>query len=592
MPDTRYLKQRRGDRRSGARWYVRVAVPLDLQEALGTRIIERSLDTSDFNVAKTRRYGELTKIFESFERARGRRITSSDIEHEAQRHSRERLEQLQKAPGNTFEMATDALGNDIGLYGEMALAILREEFEQEDWSGSVIQEADRIAKQYGVTPTQTHSEELCRALQLAEIEALSRVLSIHNGTVPDPITVLNARAVDPITAVVRERPLLAPKQGKAMRVSEAADAYFADRNRQRRSALTGQTTNQSRATLRMLSEFTRDAPLDAIKRTDVAAFLSALANMNPSYGKRSSAKKMKFDELRKKYPAPAGRGLGDKTLNRHAAVIAGLFDWAITTGKFDGTNPAKGHHRSDGEHEADHEGARRPFSTDELAKLLGGALFTPSFVERAKPTRHTVETTLAWLIPIALYSGMRLDEICGLRTSDATEEEGVQYFDLRSHEGRRLKTAAARRRVPVHSELLQIGFETYLAHVRSQGHEYLFPALKPGGPDGKRSWYVSKRFTTYRRTVGVGTAGTVFHCFRKNAATALERARVPENEAVQILGHKKMTMSYGLYSGGLDLAGLARVVAALTYPGLDLSRLHKPKSKIGGRRAIAQAGAL
>jgi hypothetical protein len=83
MPDTRYLKQRRGDRRSGSRWYVRVAVPLDLQEALGTRIIERSLETSDFNVAKTRRYGELTKIFESFERARGHRITSSDIEHEA-----------------------------------------------------------------------------------------------------------------------------------------------------------------------------------------------------------------------------------------------------------------------------------------------------------------------------------------------------------------------------------------------------------------------------------------------------------------------------------------------------------------------------
>jgi integrase len=127
--------------------------------------------------------------------------------------------------------------------------------------------------------------------------------------------------------------------------------------------------------------------------------------------------------------------------------------------------------------------------------------------------------------------------------------------------------------VPVHSQLLRFGFGDYLAHVRRQGLEYLFPALKPGGPDKKHSWYISKRFTEYRRSVGVKGADTVFHCFRKNAATALERARVLENEAVQILGHKKMTMSYGLYSDGLELPALAQVVEAIKYPGLVLTPL-------------------
>ena len=75
--------------------------------------------------------------------------------------------------------------------------------------------------------------------------------------------------------------------------------------------------------------------------------------------------------------------------------------------------------------------------------------------------------------------------------------------------------------------------------------------------------------------MGVNSSRTVFHCFRKNAATALERARIPENEAVQILGHKKMTVSYGLYSGGLDFAGLKQVVEAIKYPGLDLSYLRQ-----------------
>ena len=586
LADNAYLKRRCGKQRSGFRWYVRVPVPSDIQEIVRKKTIERALDTSDIKEARRLKLPVLAEIFDGFERARGHFITSADIEHEAQRHLRERLDQIATKSDDTFTMLTDAHGNDIELAGDSVLAILREELEQEDWSASAIQETDEVAKKYGTTLTQAQHDELCRALQLAEIEALSRALAVHGGAVPEPASVLNSRAVDPLTAVVQARPLLAPRQGKGIRVSEATKEYLADRNRRRGSAWTGQTINQARATLRMFAEFTRDAPLNSIRRKDVADFLASLARMSPSYGKRSSAKKLTFDELLKKYPTSDGHGLGDKTINRHGAVIANMFDWALASGKIEGTNPATGHRRSAGDGEVNSERARRSFTTGELSKLLNGSLFNFTFVERTKPAQHTVETTLAWLIPIALYSGMRLDEICGLRTADVMEDEGVQYFDLRSHEGRRLKTTAARRRVPIHSELLKIGFGVYLAHVSGQGHEYLFPALKPGGPDGKRSWYVSKRFTTYRRAVGVGTAGTVFHCFRKNAATALERARVPENEAVQILGHKKMTMSYGLYSGGLDLPGLARVVEAISYQGLDLARLRPPKEPKSNNIAV------
>jgi hypothetical protein len=58
-------------------------------------------------------------------------------------------------------------------------------------------------------------------------------------------------------------------------------------------------------------------------------------------------------------------------------------------------------------------------------------------------------------------------------------------------------------------------------------------------------------------------------------ATALERARVPENEAVQLPGHEKMSMSYSVYSLGLDLRGLQDVVERVRYTGLDLLHLHQ-----------------
>jgi integrase len=576
LADTAYLKRRRGKDRSGYRWYVRIGVPRDLQGVIRKQTIERALNTSDFKEAQRLRHAALAEIYADFDRARRGAISSADIEHEAQRYLRERLGSLRDKPGDAFEVIADDEGISVGLEGQSVLWILQDALANEDWPDSVQQEAALIARRYGVSLSDTQRSELSRALLLAEIEALSRPLAIHRGAIPEPLAVLNAHAVDPLTAKVPPPTRLAPKQGSAIRVDEAAAAYIADRNRERRGAWTGQTLNQFQTTLRFFGEFTRNAPLDAITRKDVASFLTTIGQLDPNYGRRNAAKKLSLQLLLKKHTAPDQEGLSNRTLNRHGGVVAGLFDWAIRTGKLDGTNPARGHHRSEVDGDTDHDGKRRSFAIDELSALLAGPLFAVPLNERVTPSRHSIETALMWLIPLALFSGMRLDEMCGLRVQDMRREEGLLYFDLRSHEHRRLKTSAARRRVPVHSMLSQIGFESYLARVNNETHEYLFPALKGGGPDEKRSWYVSKRFTTYRRAVGVRASETVFHCFRKNAATALERARVPENEAVQILGHKKMTMSYGLYSGGLDLMGLQRVVEAISYPGLVLQHLYAP----------------
>ncbi len=65
--------------------------------------------------------------------------------------------------------------------------------------------------------------------------------------------------------------------------------------------------------------------------------------------------------------------------------------------------------------------------------------------------------------------------------------------------------------------------------------------------------------------------------------TALERARVPESEAVQIIGHEKMSMSYTVYSLGLELKALHENVEKIVYDGLDLSHLEAPR--IRGQQA-------
>ena len=148
---------------------------------------------------------------------------------------------------------------------------------------------------------------------------------------------------------------------------------------------------------------------------------------------------------------------------------------------------------------------------------------------------------------------MRLNEICSIEIRDIKEAEGVRYFDVPKG-----KTESSVRVVPVHHALAPLIDD--LAPER--GH--LFPLLKPATIDGKRGAQIGKVLgRRFKRIEG----GSTFHGFRKNVAEAFERARVPETEAAQILGHKKAGMTYGVYSPrGLTIAQKRDLIHLLSLP--------------------------
>jgi hypothetical protein len=107
----------------------------------------------------------------------------------------------------------------------------------------------------------------------------------------------------------------------------------------------------------------------------------------------------------------------------------------------------------------------------------------------------------------------------------------------------------------------------YLRHVEKDPSGRLFPGLKRGGRDRKFNHYFTQRVGEHFTRLGITRDRVVFHSLRKNVGTALERARVAESEAVQILGHEKMSMSYSVYAIVLGLPALREVVEKITYPG-------------------------
>ena len=200
---------------------------------------------------------------------------------------------------------------------------------------------------------------------------------------------------------------------------------------------------------------------------------------------------------------------------------------------------------------------KRAFRPAEIAKLFERQ-------PEVAPSEHSAPSTLPWLVLIGAYSGMRLNEICELDVEDVRETGGIYFFDLTAS-----KTDAGVRVVPVHSKIIEAGFLKYREQV-SKGS--LWRGLKPGGPDGKRSWYVSKRFTEYRRGLGLIDIDKVtcrdrldFHSLRRSAITALKHAGVPEHEVAEVVGHEHRRESFGVYADRHQLGRLQAVVEAIRY---------------------------
>lgn len=347
-----------------------------------------------------------------------------------------------------------------------------------------------------------------------ETEANARTEGILMALDPnyggDRLPTAQRRALEDALVSLRRGERLSIPKASGLSVELAGSGFM----KAAKETVTGQTMRQHQMVLERLNAFVGPStPLDEITRKTVADF---------------------FDSL----------GVTTATKKRYASTLNQLWKWAKNRGDASGDSPFAGQSFKT------KKGEGTPRQAWEIKEL--NALFAADIDK---------QTALYWAPRIALFSGLRLNEICSLTGDDIKKEDGVSFFDIV-----RSKTDAGERRVPVHSKLIELGFLKFV----TKGPAQIFKELTPGGPDLKLSWYLTKRFTVLRRSVGVTRPGVVFHSLRKNTATALEQARVPESEAVSILGHEKLSMSYSIYSIGLTLKQLQGIVEKIKYAGLKL----------------------
>jgi integrase len=177
---------------------------------------------------------------------------------------------------------------------------------------------------------------------------------------------------------------------------------------------------------------------------------------------------------------------------------------------------------------------RKIYSQEEIQKIVKHLPHDPR-----KPERY-------WIPLIAMYSGLRLDEICQMYVEDVRLVDGMWSFSINDEKDKKLKTLSSKRIVPVHPELLNIGFVEYVDELKESGSPRLWMNLSRRDSDGYGNAF-GKWFQRFNRTHITKDKAKVFHSFRHVVADTLKQAGVQEIVISEILGHANESMTMSRY---------------------------------------------
>ena len=204
---------------------------------------------------------------------------------------------------------------------------------------------------------------------------------------------------------------------------------------------------------------------------------------------------------------------------------------------------------------------RRAMTRAEIEALFS----TPLHTAYALPKSVQAGQDAAYWIPLlGLYTGARLGELCKLRPEDVLTVEAIPALRLTNEaEGAGTKTAAGNRIIPIHSELIRLGFLAYAQAMCKAGHASLWPAMpkreaKPGDYFGR--WF---------REFSAGIEPT-FHYFRHTVRPLMRQAGFEPLIRDRVTGHETRGSVGDMVYDSVLVGELRPAIESISYPFLSL----------------------
>jgi len=549
------------------RFYCRVAVPHALRPVLGRSEVIKALKTGDHAVALRRLSLASAEVDAMFAQARrklraGPATTLDDHEikqlallwfHETER----KATKTEATPGHTMDRAEALTQADDDL---ATLA----DTDDSDTLAAVQAEVDRLLAENNVRLDEGDAAYglLCgliaRGMAEATRRSRDRLLGNHSARHHDPAF----EGVGPDAAAPHT------PQGARLTLAGLVDEYMSEPQQQ---AVTGKTRAGRLAMFRVLTAILGGETLVAdVGRQDARRVRDTILALPPNSMKR-------WPDLAPEQAAAMARERGERPMsttmsNAYLSNFASLFRHAVRerglpSNHFDGLRVKS---RGPGPRYR-----RLPFTREHLRAIFDQPLYRGCVDDLQgydKPGPNVVRGDRFWSFLIALYAGLRMEEILQLAVEDIERRDGVWCFVVRrgGDGDKRVKTEAGERLVPVHGELRRCGFLDYVAEMRRRDERSLFPRL-PVGRWGSRSDKFSKWAGRFLHKAGVKDGRRSFHSLRHNFRDAMAEGGV-SRDAVLALGGWSSGHTSDIYGGGLRPRTLLREISKVRYD-LDLGHL-------------------
>jgi integrase len=505
-------------------YYLRRAVPKDIQEALGKTEFLRSLGTKDERQAKVLFPAALQESDAAFAKARGANATVdvlNDVQirevgeawaaHILGEDEEQRLEGLSE---RDFEKNQEAF--------DIVMPALRSDLARGYVDEGAAWEFNDFLTSHGFNvPTNTMNyRRVHMGMLRAWVRAMEAQLQRQQG---EPIETPEVPEIGP-------RRLASGGESNPSKFSGAFDSWKAERKPSEK------TWSEWSLALRRFIEVNGDPAVAKVDKSHIRKFKEALQKLE----------------------------LSPASIKKNLSAVRTVLGWAVENGLVD-ANAAAGVTVRDAKVKRER---RLPYADADLKVIFSSPIYT----EGARPKAGGGEAAY-WLPLIALYMGPRLEEMGQALVSDVVTAGNVQCLSINDEaEGKSVKTVSSRRTVPIHPELARLGFREYVDSVAAGGR--LFPDLKADQFDNWTGNF-SKWWGRWARGLGLTDRRKVFHSFRHGFKAACRRAGIQEEVHDLLTGHTGAGVGRGYgraeeYSDEL-VATLAGALQKVEFSGEALS---------------------
>lgn len=299
--------------------------------------------------------------------------------------------------------------------------------------------------------------------------------------------------------------------------------------------------------VKLFEELHGALPVRSITVDHVRKFRDELVKMPPASGGKFDDKTM--PEIIRLAERKGLKPLKASTAGKHFRCLKAIFTFATDDGYVE-VNVAAGikMKRPKGNYVEAKKAKRRTFSPAEMTKLFAAAV--------TAPWRDKEENL--WFLRLMTYTGARPEELAQLSARDVVTVGGHMCLSLHDEGDNHMKNPSSVRMVPVHSELLRLGFTDFVK--AADNRPYLFSSLEPDGR-GRRYGRMQRRLTALINGKVSDDPRLVPYSLRHTFRNTMENSDAPEWVIEGIMGHSNPEHKTGRGYGMQQVAKMAEFIA-------------------------------